>query len=647
MASVPPELPPLPEAVEEQLGLICHEKSLLPADAVARRYLSEVGEQESFRILNIIRNSGEVRKLSGFIVHLVKNSRSPRSPLPASPTISPQGNTTSGKKRKMESDSPGGLSSVRRVCIFNSPTKIVERVDPPKSELDQSTVEEVCILNSPTKIEEKLHLLKSETDRVLDALEKLEFRKTFLILNYKGCAKLEDAVYGLSADKILSYQSLGMRDFENEIWNDFGRNICQQKERINKGPYLNKAATLLQKTVEDENVLMVKFMEQETKSLDTESMMQSPAFNKVSEEGIFVGRKCYRFFVFKDGGKEEKKKNPTSSPVKCYFVCTEGFASLLKQPPHLLKNMSVQKARGLFMHIHKATNLSNYMARFSLILSKTITLELNYDVLRVEVVEDVPCRDGNGDIVYDKDDKAMIFTDGTGFISEDLAVRCPHNCFNGYVNNDENVQAMLRPDGVKIIFYCGSLGSLEAFRLPHNLSGLTELKSLPGVPPLLIQFRMFYKGQAIKGTVLVNRKLPPNTIQVRRSMLKIKHDEKLSGAPTVNSFEVVATSNKPKDAAVSKNLIALLHYGGVPKDVFLSMLWEAITKPLSVLYKTKAAVRGNVADVYSITESEFCSLPFCHWQMKVKVLFFGNSRLCLSVGLSLRTSVIPLFGLTT
>lgn len=63
-----------------------------------------------------------------------------------------------------------------------------------------------------------------------------------------------------------------------------------------QGPYLNKAATLLQKTVEDENVLMVKFMEQETKSLDTESMMQSPAFNKVSEEGIFVGRKCYRFF---------------------------------------------------------------------------------------------------------------------------------------------------------------------------------------------------------------------------------------------------------------------------------------------------------------------------------------------------------------
>ncbi|CAO2822916.1 unnamed protein product [Amaranthus hypochondriacus] len=258
----------------------------------------------------------------------------------------------------------------------------------------------------------------------------------------------------------------------------------------------------------------------------------------------------------------------------------EGFASLLGKPPHLLKDMSSTDARALFMHIHKASSPSIYMARFSLILSKTITMDLNFDDLHVEIIEDEPCRDVYGDIVYDKDNKAMILTDGTGFISEDLAFRCPHNCYNGYVNDEEKFQDLL--------------GTLEASRFAQSFLGLSELNSFPIAPPLLIQFRMFHRGRAIKGTVLVNRKLPPNTIQVRQSMLKIDSDENLSGAPSVNSFEVVATSNKPKVAGLSKNLIALLHYGGVPKEVFLALLREAVSKPLAALYKTKAAVKAAV-----------------------------------------------------
>lgn len=34
----------------------------------------------------------------------------------------------------------------------------------------------------------------------------------------------------------------------------------------------------------------------------------------------------------------------------------------------------------------------------------------------------------------------MILTDGTGFISEDLALKCPHDCYNGFVNSEENIQ---------------------------------------------------------------------------------------------------------------------------------------------------------------------------------------------------------------
>ncbi|XP_021741422.1 probable RNA-dependent RNA polymerase 3 [Chenopodium quinoa] len=443
------------------------------------------------------------------------------------------------------------------------------------------------------KIEEEPVVPKSKRDIVFEALETLEFRKTFLLLNYVGWDKLED----VSVDQILSYRSLGMRDFEIDIWNKFGR-PSDKKERVNKmnwetgerynyhchidsrgncrfkGPYLNKAATLLQKTVEDENVIIMKFMEEETESLGAVSMMQNPIFNEISEKGFFVGRKRYRFF---DGGKEVKKKDSVSSSVKCYFVCTEGFARVLNKHPHQLSDMPIQEARALFMHIHTVSSPTIYNIRLSLILSKAITLDINYNDLCVEVLEDIYCLNEDGSVAKDNDGKVMILTDGTGFISEDLALRCPHNCTNGCVNSEDDDQ-----------------GSLEAVQFPHNFSVLNEYKP-PNKPPLLIQFRLFHQGRAIKGTVLVNKKLPPNTIQVRRSMLKVDRDDEIPiDAPAVNSFEVVATSNKPKVAGLSKTLIALLHYGGVPREYFLALLSEALKKQLAVFHKPKPALRVAV-----------------------------------------------------
>jgi hypothetical protein len=49
-------------------------------------------------------------------------------------------------------------------------------------------------------------------------------------------------------------------------------------------------------------------------------------------------------------------------------------------------------------------------------------------------------QDRDGNIVYDKDDKPRIHTDGTGFISEDLALLCPHNFYKGEQIRDENVE---------------------------------------------------------------------------------------------------------------------------------------------------------------------------------------------------------------
>jgi len=70
--------------------------------------------------------------------------------------------------------------------------------------------------------------------------------------------------------------------------------------------------------------------------------------------------------VFKDGGKEEKKKDPTSSSVKCYFVRMQSCWSIDGSANYILSNKTVSEARGLFMHAHLLPSLDKYMARYDL-----------------------------------------------------------------------------------------------------------------------------------------------------------------------------------------------------------------------------------------------------------------------------------------
>lgn len=67
--------------------------------------------------------------------------------------------------------------------------------------------------------------------------------------------------------------------------------------------------------------------------------------------------------MFKDGGNEEKKKNPTSSPVKCYFVRVGSDAAIDKGFGYKLSNRMMDEARCLFMHAHTLARVDNYMAR--------------------------------------------------------------------------------------------------------------------------------------------------------------------------------------------------------------------------------------------------------------------------------------------
>ena len=104
-----------------------------------------------------------------------------------------------------------------------------------------------------------------------------------------------------------------------------------------------------------------------------------------------------------DNQVDQEKKSLT---VKCYFV-------------HIDPEKSISEARNLFMHVHTVPTLEKYMARlisfcyclsmflirniilfcyvsnrFSLILSKTFKLPIDFDDVQVKFIKDIPFKVG-------------------------------------------------------------------------------------------------------------------------------------------------------------------------------------------------------------------------------------------------------------
>ncbi|KAL6221871.1 hypothetical protein ACLB2K_005263 [Fragaria x ananassa] len=439
----------------------------------------------------------------------------------------------------------------------------------------------------------------------LAALGELEYRRQFLILSYAGGMKLRDLIV---AETIRHWKDLPMVTFESTVWEHLGRKCISTEDRrlyfdwdsgsthiyhcyVNvdgsyrfKGPYLYKIRrTLLQKELGDDNVLMVKFAKEEVQRGQSGSCHNYPTYMKVAREGILVGLRRYRFFVFKDGGNEEKKKNPTSSPVKCYFVRVASDAAIDKGVYYRLSHMTMYEARCLFMHAHTLASIDNYMARFSLILSKTTSLKVDWSLVKVDIIDEEYCLDESGNRIY-RDEKPLIHTDGTGFISEDLALLCPKIEAKGQWISYEHMKGLPDPD--------------ELDDMGKNRAGLRTEE-----PPLLIQCRLFHNGSASKGTLLVNMKLQPNRIQIRPSMLKVKTDPVISNNQTLNSLEIVGTSTPPRNTHLSRILIALLVHGGVPEEFFMQILNKALEDSHGVFCKKRAALK--VAEKYGEIDDNF------------------------------------------
>ncbi|XP_057969037.1 probable RNA-dependent RNA polymerase 5 isoform X2 [Malania oleifera] len=578
----------LPDSVEQLLKQICAEKSQCPPSAAARSHLASLDEQASLEILREIRAVREIRTLSGFIIYMVKRSHA--SPGPSSAPVSPQESVCSSPWPQ--------ISASTSSCALSSQSTDDDAI--------RSPVPEHVIWSSSLSLETENGQMFSPQ---LVALGELEFRKAFLILNYVGWKKLEDVI---SANKIRELKHLPMRIFEFEIWNALGKNCINELDR-QRGPYLNKQRTHLQRVLGDDNVLIVKFANREI-DLSTSATCSGnhyTAYSSIAKEGILVGLRRYRFFVFKDGGKEEKKKNPTSSPVKCFFVRMESNAAFDWNDSYILSKKTVHEARCLFMHVHMVSSLEKYMARFSLILSKTYKLDVDLMNVKVETIDDLHCQDDNGVNINNKDGEPLIHTDGTGFISKDLALKCPLNMYKGTCFNGNGKSF------------------LNSSELEEKFPDLRVAESHKREPPLLIQFRMFYNGLAVKGTLLVNRKLQGGTIQVRPSMIKVEADAKLSHVKTENSLEIVGTSNQPKKHTyLSKYLIVLLSYGGVPKRYFLTILMNALEEAQSIYSSKHAALRVSLdygeMDDFIVARMILSGIPLNEPFMQYRLSTFSN-----------------------
>ncbi|XP_045790333.1 probable RNA-dependent RNA polymerase 5 [Trifolium pratense] len=583
----------LPASVENLIERIREKQNQPPLHHSTIQQLALIGEQRALELLNVITKTTIRASFDGFIVHLMKNlSQNSVSPPP-----------------------PPASSSEASMSPLPSP--------PPPKPFPSLSLSESSL--SPSRSLSPL-TLHPPPYCVLTALGELEFRKSFLLLSYAGEENIENDV---RAEYVESLKDLPMRDFENEIWETVGmRRGVQRKDRQLyldwdsgrthiyqcyvsrngslrfKGPILQNTRTHLQKSLGDDNVLLVKFCDVGK----TSPQEAAKLYGKFGKEGIRVGHRLYRFFVFKDGGKEEKKKEDQTtssakcytSSVKCYFVRTESHCSVDQMEDYILSNRTMFESRLLFMHAHLLPSIDKYMARFSLILSKTYKLNIDLTTVTVQEIQDEYCRDGNGN----KIDNESILTDGTGFISEDLAVLCPHNVYKGTNMKDTHVK---------------EISNLVELQDMSRAVGETALSTHQ--PPLLIQCRLFHKGSAIKGTLLVNRKLPPKTIQARPSMIKVREDlnllnglsNGLSIVPSINSLEVVTTSQKPNRSYLSKYLIALLSYGGVPNEFFMDVLKRNLEDADHVYTKKRTALRVSVnhgeMDEYNAAAMILCGIP--------------------------------------
>ncbi|KAL7134831.1 hypothetical protein ABFS83_11G051600 [Erythranthe nasuta] len=591
----------LPKKVEMTIQTICLEKSQPPLKNYARKMLAEIGEQASMEVLTEILSSNQpIKSFSGFVSFMVKKDYPVQATavLAAYDSCSPQSHkmwspsSTSPHTRNGENlESPLSrlsMNSITSNLHSTSPQSVGCRLSFEDETQENRSPNGAASQPSAPEVKEPITITQQ-----LITLNKLEYRKLFLVMSYIGREKLDDVVTVEDAEEIYRMNEFPMQAFETKIWNKYGQRFYDESDRSQyldwdsgkthvyychvyqdgsyyfKGPYLNSMKTHLQRSLGDDNILIVKFLED-----------GAYGTGNIAQEGILVGLRRYRFFVFKDDRKKvnknqtDKEKKTAYSNVRCFFVRVDSVSPYGYDENYILSGKTIGEARRMFMHIHTISSIEKYMARLSLILSKSIKLEINLAAVIIEKIKDIPFQDEGGFVIHDEDGKPILHTDGTGYISEDLAIRC------------------------QICFSAPKYGTDDRFEKNDHFADFADIarqvrgaESRNKEAPLLVQCRIFHEGYAVKGTLLVNRKLEPGTIQIRPSMIKVERDHNIKVEEAFNSLEIVNISHKPGRNCLSKYLIALLSYGGVPQEFFLNLVANTLEDARNVYTNRRAALR--------------------------------------------------------
>ncbi|KAF7154457.1 hypothetical protein RHSIM_Rhsim01G0146500 [Rhododendron simsii] len=224
--------------------------------------------------------------------------------------------------RKARTQGTGNLSPSKRSAVSISPSP----VGSPQCLQDSEESEHVSKAFCPRSPIAKHTLFSAcrENSSLLAQCD-LEFRKTFLILNYTGSCffvcrrKLEEH---MKVDDIMMLKDLPMRDFETKVWDAIGKDFINKEDRIQVGVgnvRHKRLVNLIGCCAEgDECLLVAKYMPH-----DTLSKHLFHCWELLCEEsGGPDGLRIYLAFCIQDNDSAEDETNHDS---KSEMNCIKSF----------------------------------------------------------------------------------------------------------------------------------------------------------------------------------------------------------------------------------------------------------------------------------------------------------------------------------
>ncbi|KAH6812821.1 hypothetical protein C2S51_021839, partial [Perilla frutescens var. frutescens] len=214
----------LPESVEVSIERISVERQTPPLKAYARKMLRDIGEQASLQILDtILYSRNPIKSFGGFVSYLVNKDYPDQAAAVLSPYKSPSSASPNIARNGEGLQSP--LFNLQRTSVQNIRCRL--------SFEDETLGSRSCLARDVSSLSRE-HGEMDESMTIspqLSILNKLEYRRLFLLLSYIKGNNWEAVLTVDDANEVLSMKHLSMLEFENNIWDRYGREYCKESDR--------------------------------------------------------------------------------------------------------------------------------------------------------------------------------------------------------------------------------------------------------------------------------------------------------------------------------------------------------------------------------------------------------------------------------